>query len=216
MLVPVAKRLEYSKIVLSFLGLVCVAASTTGCGRRVERGKPQASATAAVAPHAPTAAAKVAEKPPPAAEESCGLEHQGQIRDSAERVTRDPKTGRPVTQVGQALERKAKRTTLAALLQKPEEFEGKSVVVEGDVTAMCSHRRGWYAIVDESGKVPLRIVTAPQFLVPADAMGKRARAVGLLETREVSEQAANHLSRDHGLPEARRVITLRATGAEFL
>lgn len=211
-LLGVTLPLACSRIFLIVLGMVGAAAATTGCGRRVER--EQTPTTQATAVREVAATAAPSSQPVP--EESCGLMPAGQIRDPEERITRDPKTGRQVTAVGQGLERQAKATTLAQLMKMPEAFAGKQVAVEGDVTAMCSGRRGWYAVTDKSGTVPLRIITAPNFLVPKDAMTKRSRATGVLELSEVNEQAANHLSRAHGLPEARRSITLRATGAEFL
>lgn len=223
---PVKNRLAYTGLVLRGSFLVCIIATTSGCGQRIERRSSEAelalsSAATRVAPVASTQMvapipAAVASKPGEgAAEESCGVDHSAKIRDSGERVVKDPKTGKEITQVGQAFDAGVRPTKLNALLADPQPFVGKSVKVEGDVVAMCSHRRGWFAVVDETSKSPLRVVAVPNFLVPANAMGRHAKAVGVLDVQEVSERAMKHLARDHGLPEARQIVTLRATGAEF-
>jgi hypothetical protein len=101
-------------------------------------------------------------------------------------------------------------------MARPEWYRDKSVKVEGKVVAMCGHRRGWFAIADSDPQnPPLRILTAPAFLVPVDAMGQRAIAEGIIEVREISEQAANHLAQGHGLPKNRKVILMQAKGARF-
>jgi hypothetical protein len=203
---------------LHCVGLVCSAVvGVSACDRRAEPDPNQTAASTSAALHAaaPSAAA-VGHKPEASEQEACGVDQSGTVRDSSERTVRDPKTGREVTQVGQSIDKATERTTLAAAMKEPEKLVGKTIVVEGDVKAMCTHRRGWFAIVDESSQVPLRIVAVPNFLVPANAIGKKSRAAGVLEIQELSPQAASHLSSDHGLPNSRRAVTLRASGAEFL
>jgi hypothetical protein len=134
---------------------------------------------------------------------ACGGEAAGQpVPDDA--VTgADPVTGAAMTSVG------AKLGALAAvkvtdLLARPGDFAGKMVRLEGNVSAMCGHRRAWFAVQaeDRSGQA-VRVVTAPAFLVPPGTVGKRARTEGLVE---VAQPAGGGPAR----------ITVRATGAEFL
>jgi hypothetical protein len=137
------------------------------------------------------------------------------VRHPEERRTTDPATGRTVTAVGQALVAGVPQTSVKELLETPAQFVGKTVTIEGAVTAMCRHRRAWFAVVEAEGNTPLRVITVPNFRVPADAMGQRARTSGVVESVEVSPQTVSHLSKSHGLPAASRAVILRATGAEF-
>ncbi|MGC4063044.1 MAG: hypothetical protein QM784_00010 [Polyangiaceae bacterium] len=151
-----------------------------------------------------------------ARDEGCFVEHDQPIRDDGAKTTTDPKTGEVVTRVGASIGDQLVGVTVTELLKRPEAFQGGLVLVEGKVTAMCGHRRAWFAVVEPAGGgAPLRVVTAPAFLVPKDAIGKTARAVGQVEIREISSAAAEHQAKDHGMPADRRIVMLKATGAEF-
>jgi hypothetical protein len=195
-------------------------AATMGCGRRVESETEQAADTVKLSGVAVASAGLAATVDPTEpkkirAEEGCGDEHFGAIQEPVERIERDQKTGQIRTKVGQAIDSIKQRISVSQALKNPTAYAQKEVILEGEVTAMCSHRRAWYAIVDGSGKAPLRIIVAPQFLVPKDSMGKHSRVIGVLESNEIPEQTARHLSKDHGLPEDLRTTILRAKGAEF-
>lgn len=114
-------------------------------------------------------------------------------------------------------------TTVEAMLADPKAYEGKAVRVEGDVSAMCKHRRGWFSVVagDKSGQ-SLRVLAAPAFLVPPESVGKLARAEGVVELVEMSKKHSEHITGEHGIElpgteEEGKVYqpVLRATGAEF-
>jgi hypothetical protein len=203
---------------LSELGwfLVCCVVTTTGCGRRAEPTEQTSSAPAASASVPSSVAAAPGRAEGGEADEGCFVDHEQPIRDDGARVTTDPKTGESVTRVGSPIGEQSVGVTVTELLKRPEAFQDKPVLVEGKVTAMCGHRRSWYAVIEPGGSAtPLRIITAPSFLVPKDAIGKMARAVGQVEIREISAAAAEHQAKDHGMPADRRIVTLKATGAEF-
>lgn len=110
---------------------------------------------------------------------------------------------------------------VADILARPGEFDGKTVQVSGHVSAMCTHRRAWFAVVadDQSGR-QMRVTTAPAFLVPEDSIGMTARVEGTIETEEISRERADYLARDHKLsyPDGDGPIrqpVMRATGANF-
>ena len=116
------------------------------------------------------------------------------------------------------------RVSVAQLLSGAAEYQGKWVQVEGDVSAMCHHRRSWFALQDDgdrSGKF-VRVLTAPGFLVPQGSVGRRARAEGRVEVIEVPAEAAKHYAKGHQLgdPDAvrgpERRVVIRASGAEFI
>jgi hypothetical protein len=116
-------------------------------------------------------------------------------------TTRDPATGATVTTVGAKLGAAAP-VKVGDLLARPREFAGKQVRVEGNVSAMCQHRRAWFAVAseDRSGNA-VRVFAAPSFLVPPGSIGKKARTEGTVEVAEVGGSVR---------------VMLRASGAEFM
>lgn len=151
-------------------------------------------------------------------DEACGVAGDQAVPDPPPRTRFDPGVQATVTAVGADLVA-APAVAIDELVARPEGYVGKPVRVEGEVTAMCVHRRAWFAV--RAGAANLRVLTAPAFLVPLGSTGKRARTVGTVALVEVPEEAARHYSRDHRLrdpsnPEtAHRAVVLRATGAEF-
>lgn len=138
--------------------------------------------------------------------------------NAEDRVThlKDEKTGAVVQAVGARLAGVA-GASVAELSQMPEGWAGKTVRLEGNVSAMCTHRRAWFALQsdDKDGGV-VRVVTAPTFLVPEGAIGKRARVEGMVELVDVDPATAQHYAQEHQLPAQTKAAVLRATGAEFL
>jgi len=107
-------------------------------------------------------------------------------------------------------------------LAEPEIFAGKTVRLEGDISAMCHHKRRWFAVQDpgdRSGQY-VRVLAAPAFLVPPHAIGKKARTEGTVEVIEVPAQTRQHLASEHDLEPARnepqKQVVLRASGAEII
>ncbi len=139
-----------------------------------------------------------------------------------ETVERTDEKGRKVLHAGKEFT-SAPVVSVAELLSKPDEYMGKVVQVEGDISAMCTHKRGWMAVVaeDRSGR-NLRIMTAPTFLVPPESIGKTAHAEGEIDVIEVPEAMAKHLSADHKLDEMKvkdgkvQQVVMHATGADFI
>jgi len=137
-------------------------------------------------------------------------------------IERTDEQGRKVLHAGKEFS-KAPLVSVAELLSKPDDYMGKVVQVEGDVSAMCTHKRGWMAVVadDKSGK-NLRILTAPTFLVPAESIGKTARAEGKIDVIEVPAEMATHLSSEHKLDKPQekdgkvQQVVMHATGADFI
>jgi hypothetical protein len=174
-----------------------------------------------------TTAVAVAANAPNAAphEEPAGgcADHRSEGADDHPTVTKDPATGATMTTAGQKLSG-AKTVTVKELVENPDAFSGKTVRVEGNVNAMCHHRRGWFSVQDEGerGRIVVRVITTPAFLVPAGSIGKKARAEGKVEVIEVPESEAKHFATGHGIGEADEVrgpvknVIVRATGAEFI
>ena len=116
--------------------------------------------------------------------------------------------------------------TVAQLVKQPAAFAGKSVRIEGKISTLCHHRRGWFAVKDPAAPEgpAVRIITAPTFLVPENAVGRTGRAEGQVEVIEVSAETASYFAKSHGIgtPEAYKhpapvkQVIIRAVGAEFI
>lgn len=188
------------------------ALAAVGC-QKAGNAADQPSSAVPAASASPTAALGA----PPVLNESCMVDENAAIQDRDQVNTTDEATGKPMIKVGAAIEPTTKVVPLAELLAKPDEFAGRAVRVEGKVTAMCTHRRAWFAVGEVGGGASLRIVTAPGFLVPPNSIGLTGRAEGTVEIRELGEQARTHQRESHGLRDSgNRVVLLRAKGAEFL
>ena len=139
---------------------------------------------------------------------ACGGEPGAAPARDEVRTVADPATGELVTLVG-ANVGAAEVVKTADLLASPRDYVGKRVRLEGNVSAMCEHRRAWFTVQadDRSGRA-VRVVAAPAFLVPAGSVGKRVRTEGVVEL------AAQQAGSRGGTEDGNRVL-LRATGAEL-
>jgi hypothetical protein len=109
-------------------------------------------------------------------------------------------------------------TPLAQLIDKPADFEGKTVRVEGVVTAVCMHMGCWMALTPDTSsadaKTMLIKVDDGVIVFPPSAKGKRAVAQGVIEriggSREGQEAASEH-AKSTGASKV--AWQLKATGA---
>ncbi len=136
---------------------------------------------------------------------------------------RQDSEGRTVTIAGEDLSG-APKIPVPQLLSHPQEHKGQKLQLSGNVSTMCTHRRGWFAVVgdgDQSGS-QLRVLTAPTFLVPQGSIGKTVRVEGTVDTIQLSPGMARHLAKKYKIDtsgkegEPVEQVVLRATGAEFL
>jgi hypothetical protein len=195
-----------------------------GCGADPE---PVPSKAEASAPAAATAPAEpIAPAEPLPGEEPAEGPHDCAMGAGAELasdvVTKTTNAaGVEVLQVGAPLG-KGPVVKLEELLAAPDAWAGKTVRVAGNVSAMCTHMRAWFAIAtgDASGRY-LRVLTAPAFLVPPESIGKSAEAEGVVEVVPLDPQTAAHLAGPHQLGDpaapagSAPQVLLRATGATF-
>lgn len=127
-------------------------------------------------------------------------------------------TGAKVTVAGAKLTG-APVVSVAELLAHPDNYVGKTVRLEGNVSAMCAHMRAWFA-VQAPGRTGefVRVFSAPAFLVPENAVGTKARTEGVVEVIATSPETARHLAGEHELAQGaqQKTVVIRATGAEFI
>ena len=110
-------------------------------------------------------------------------------------------------------------TPIASILGNPEAYRGKTVRVEGTVTAVCAHEGCWMALSADgrSDGPTLRLKVDDGVIVfPVTAKGHKAVAEGVVErvgaTGDSHEAAAEHAK--HASPsDTSRHWQVKATGA---
>ena len=112
-------------------------------------------------------------------------------------------------------------TPLARLLDAPVDFEGKTVRVEGRVTAVCAHMGCWMAFAPDGARDDRTLLVKVDdgvIVFPLSAKGRRAAAQGVIQrvgsNPEALEAAAEHARQaGSGGAEAPTAWQLKATGA---
>jgi hypothetical protein len=110
-------------------------------------------------------------------------------------------------------------TPIASLIDRPAEFEGKTVRVEGVVTEVCTAMGCWMALAPAAGQnqtVLIQVEHDGRIVFPLSARGKRAAAQGVVEKIAGGEgqEAAAELARQQGAKAPAPVkYRIAATGA---
>ncbi len=112
-------------------------------------------------------------------------------------------------------------TPLDRVLARPAELEGKTVRVEGVVTAVCTHMGCWMALARPEapgGPTVMLKVDDGVVVFPVTAKGRRASAQGVVErvggNAESREAAAEHARQAGQGPKAKPAQwQIKATGA---
>ena len=109
-------------------------------------------------------------------------------------------------------------TPIERIIGRPSDFEGKTVRVEGTISAVCTHMGCWMALAPDAAKdgSTLMIKVDDGVIVfPVSAKGKRAAAQGVVQRvggdRESHSAAAEH-AKAQG-KEAPVAYQIKATGA---
>ena len=109
-------------------------------------------------------------------------------------------------------------TPIKAVIERPEEFVGKTIRVDGVATAVCEHMGCWMAVADETGPqgatIRLKVDHGDVIVFPVTAKGKRVSAEGVFEVvgkdAESKEAAGEHAKQD---AKASKEYQLKAAGA---
>lgn len=112
--------------------------------------------------------------------------------------------------------------TVQQLLGNLSAYEGKPVLVRGNVDEVCARKGCWMTMTDGKEKLFVKF-TCPidGRLIPMDAVGKQAMAQGELRVKEISEADARHMAEEGGkTPEEvakivgpQKQVTLQSPGA---
>jgi hypothetical protein len=107
-------------------------------------------------------------------------------------------------------------TPIAALAERPQEFVGKTIRIDGVATAVCEEMGCWMAVAPESDpKGPtVRLKVEDGVIVfPVSAKGRKVSAQGTFEavaSADAKEAAGEHVKQD---PRASAAYQIKATGA---
>jgi Rieske Fe-S protein len=111
-------------------------------------------------------------------------------------------------------------TPITGVIQRPADYEGKTVRVEGVVTAVCTHMGCWMALAPEQAtdaKTLFLKVDDGVIVFPVSAKGKRVAAQGVVErigtSAESREAAREHAEHTGTKAEAAAQYQLKGTGA---
>lgn len=130
-----------------------------------------------------------------------------------------------VTVRGEALSAEALKdkpvVTLANLLAKPEQFEGKTVVATGTVRQVCQKKGCWMELAKDKTSVGARVTFKDYaFFVPKDASGLEARVLATVKVAVLSDERAKHYEAEgatvpRGADGKPREVQLVASGVEL-
>ena len=125
-------------------------------------------------------------------------------------VTEETKLGAGVT-LKQA-------TPIAALVEKPADFVGKTVRVDGVATAVCQEMGCWMAVApedDAKGRTVRLKVEDGVIVFPVSARGKKVSAEGVFEEIGAKDEHGKEAAGEHAKHDtaASKKYQIKATGA---
>jgi hypothetical protein len=84
-------------------------------------------------------------------------------------------------------------TSISDVAAKPAQYLGKTVRVDGVVTAVCENMGCWMELKDEKSASTVRVKVDDGVIVfPVAAKGKKASAEGVIERVDVAAETAHH------------------------
>jgi hypothetical protein len=107
-------------------------------------------------------------------------------------------------------------TPIAAVVEKPSDYVGKTIRVDGLATAVCTEMGCWMAVApegDPTGKTVRLKVEDGAMVFPVSAKGKKVSAEGVFEA--VGDAHARAAAGEHASQDARASASyqIKATGA---
>ncbi len=110
---------------------------------------------------------------------------------------------------------------VARLLGNPGVWDGRTVLVEGPVAAVCQKKGCWMTMRDGERDMRIRFKDYG-FFVPKDCSGRTARIEGVFSVQEIPVEEARHYLEDagrgeeaSGITEPQKQLTLLASGVQL-
>ncbi len=107
-------------------------------------------------------------------------------------------------------------TPISVVLANPDQFIGKTLVIEGTVVGVCAHRGCWLSLASDVEGETLRVKVEDGVIVfPKEIVGEKVRAQGVFKANRVEDTAKKCDATREGEPEVqcKTVYELFATGA---
>ena len=110
-------------------------------------------------------------------------------------------------------------TPIASLIDKPADYVGKKVRIDGVATAVCEMMGCWMAVAPENGAkdatVRLKVEDNGPIKFPVSAKGKKVSAEGIFEEIAAGDEHSNDAAGEHGKHDASasKKYQINATGA---
>ncbi len=109
-------------------------------------------------------------------------------------------------------------TPIAALVERPADFVGKTIRIDGVATAICAHMGCWMAVAPEgdTNGTTIRLKVEDGVIVfPVSAKGKKVSAEGVFEEVKTSDAEGKEAAGEHAKHDAKasKTYQLKATGA---
>lgn len=102
---------------------------------------------------------------------------------------------------GAGISRNAKFVSLADVLEKPENFAGKTVAVAGVIVRSCKMEGCWMELAaakDAKKSVRVTFGAGHAFSIPLDSAGLNAQAEGVFSVKTLSKAEVDHLVNEDG------------------
>jgi hypothetical protein len=133
------------------------------------------------------------------AAESAELNSKGQpVVNSKENAPVDLKPGQSITR-GEALSAKAKKVSVAKVLEAPEKYAGKTVAVEGVIVRSCKKEGCWMEMADSADGRSVRVTFGDhKFFIPLNSAGMKVKAQGVFKIKVLPKDHVEHLINDDG------------------
>ena len=95
------------------------------------------------------------------------------------------------------------KTAIADIMKDPQKFEGKRVLIEGEIEEVCQSMGCWIKIKDKTSKESMLFKVEDGVIeFPKDAKGKKVKAEGLVSvktsTKEELMKQAEHEAQEQG------------------
>lgn len=93
----------------------------------------------------------------------------------------------------------SKMVSLAKIMEKPAEFTGKMVVVEGVIVRSCKMEGCWMELAPTADAKSVRVKFKDHgFFIPLQSAGFKAKAEGVFSIKTLSKAEVDHLVNDDG------------------
>ncbi len=100
---------------------------------------------------------------------------------------------------GATINPKAKKVSLAKVMENPEKFADKNVRVEGVIVRSCKKEGCWMELAPAKDAKSVRVKFKDhKFFIPLESAGYLAKAEGVFSIKTLSKKEVDHLMNDDG------------------